>query len=269
LKVSALTLWMLPILQVLFFAGCVYYFPLTPSGSFVLLLLAAFLLSLSLHVTYHEVAHHCREWGQPIAVMAGLLLSILMGVSFQAYRIGHFNHHRYNNGIEDFTSTWKQQGESYAPRNLLFYCLSWPRAYLQFPALVKKAMIDSDADSTALLRCLIESGLLTGVIIFLFYYDSTVALLYLALVYFGWALISLHNYGQHIPVGYGAFPATSYAAGWYNRLLFKNGLHYEHHLNPAVPIAELAVDSSAPLVRWPHFILPLVSAAKYFERKDS
>jgi fatty acid desaturase len=267
LKVSSLTLYVLPGLEVLLFVGSVYFLPVSLTATLVLLLLASFFLSLSLHVTYHEVAHRCKQWGEGTTRLMGLLLTILMGNSFHAYKIGHFNHHHYSNTIDDFTSTWKKQGDQYVPQNLLIYCLSWPKAILLFHAQAKKAHADGDADKAELFWSLVESSISIGFIIFLFYHNVTVGILYLALIYIGWALISLHNYGQHIPDEYGKFLATSFPARWYNRLLFNNGLHYEHHLHPGIPISGLESDAEAPLVRWPHFIAPFVSSRNYLIRQ--
>ena len=267
MKVSSLTLYALPGLELLLFVGSVYFLPISLTATLVLLLSASFFLSLSLHVTYHEVAHHCKQWEEGTARLMGLLLTIFMGISFHAYRTGHFNHHRYSNTIDDFTSTWKKQGDQYVPQNLLIYCLSWPKVFLLFYSQGKKAHADGDADLTELFWSLLESSLLLGFIIFLFYHDVAIGILYLVLVYIGWVLISLHNFGQHVPVGYGQFLATSFPARWYNRLLFNNGLHYEHHLHPGMPIAELKAEAEAPEVRWPHFIVPFVPSSNYLVRQ--
>ena len=266
MKVTAATLFVLPAIELVFFVLAVTSFQETPVLSVLYLLAAAFFLCLSLHVTYHEVAHHCARWGSKVQIPLGILLSLLMGVSFHAYRMGHFNHHRYNNRLEDFTSTWVQKSGQPVARNLLIYCLTWPRAFLFLLPQAKKVLQDGDAIPRDILLCLVESGLLLLLIAGLFSYDWVVAIFYIELAYIGWALIGLHNYGQHLPVKYGEFVATSYPATWYNRLLFNNGLHYEHHMHPAEPIAKLNADPDAPMIRWPHFIVPLVSPNRFFEK---
>jgi fatty acid desaturase len=266
LKVSSITLYALPLLEVLLFTGSVFSFASAPVISAVLLLLAAFFLSLSLHVTYHEVAHHCGQWRKDAEVFMGVLLSLLMGISFHAYRLGHFNHHRYNNTLADFTSTWMKTGDGYVAKNLLIYCLTWPKVFLFASQQTRKTLEDGDASNGDIRLSAIEGGSILVFIAFLYSFDLVAVIMYVALVYLGWALVSLHNYGQHLPVEYGKFVATSYPATWYNRLLFKNGLHYEHHLYPGDPIAGLEADAQAPAIRWPHFIVPFVSSNQYFTR---
>ena len=103
-RVSVLTLFLLPAIELVLFVLAVASFADRPVVAILLLLGAAFFLCLSLHVTYHEVAHHCARWGLAVEIPLGFLLSLLMGISFHAYRMGHFNHHRYSNRLEDFTS---------------------------------------------------------------------------------------------------------------------------------------------------------------------
>ena len=89
----------------------------------------------------------------------------------------------------------------------------------------------------------------------LLWWDPRQAGLYLVYVYFGWALIALHNYGQHPPHP-GA--VRSLHGRWYNRLTANNGLHAEHHAHPATPIPALVADPTARQTTWPHPLAALV-----------
>ena len=90
---------------------------------------------------------------------------------------------------------------------------------------------------------------------FLYWLSPLALLLYVVLFYVGWCLGSLHNFGQHLPTNYDTpLRATTYSAAWYNRLFFNNGLHFEHHRRPGVPIVKLQPDSEGEPVSVPHLL---------------
>lgn len=261
-RVSELPLFVVPSIQVLLFCAAVATYPASPGLAIVALLVAALAMCLSLHMSYHEAAHRSARWPAWRRILTGILLTPLLGMSFHAYRVSHWNHHRYNNGLRDFTTTWTLRDGEPRPKNLLWYCLSWPRIFFETSRLFKTALAEGDADARVLTWSSIEGLLLLAWLFALASYSMTALWLYFGLVYAGWTLISLHNYGQHLPVDYDNwYRTTSYAGPWYNRLLFNNGLHYEHHVSPGAPIAELAPDEDAEPVTVPHLLAPFSSRA--------
>ena len=125
--------------------------------------------------------------------------------------------------------------------------------------MFKTAVDDGDANAKVLLWARVEAVFLLSWLIFLTWLSPAAVLLYVSLIYLGWALISLHNFGQHLPRDYGTlYRTTSFQAPWYNRAFFNNGLHFEHHRRPAVPIADLQADEAAEQLTVPHLLAPFV-----------
>jgi len=254
-RTHPVTLFVVPCLELACFVAAIAILPFSVALSVAFVLLAAVFLSFALHISYHEVAHRFGRWPTAARLSVGLGLTALMGVSFHSYRIGHFNHHRFDNRLGDFTSTWKIVDGKPVRWGLLPYCLTWPRAYFTWPQLARSALQNGDATRGELLAAAVESLLPLGVVAGLLVWIPAVAVLYMLLIYAGWALVSLHNFGQHPPRHYdGEIEATSYSAPWYNRLTFNNGLHYEHHKDPGIPIAELVPDGAAPQVASSHLL---------------
>lgn len=90
---------------------------------------------------------------------------------------------------------------------------------------------------------------------------------YFMMVYLGWVLIALHNYGQHLPIIYGTQKANSYLSGFYNWLFVNNGLHEEHHEEPSKSYWELQPNPKTPhsIIPKPH-IMEAISPAKNKDR---
>jgi fatty acid desaturase len=257
---SSVSLYLLPIAELLLFVAAVLMFPTSVFLGALLLFLAALALCLSLHLSYHEVAHRSGRWPIWRRVLTGLSLTPLMGVSFHGYRISHWNHHRTNNGLDDITTTWVDAEGGPRPRNVAAYCLSWPKVFFTGPIQFKTALADGDASARVVLWSALESVLQLTWVILLGLLTPVTLLLYVALIYIGWALISLQNYGQHLPVNYrSALRTTSFHNTLYNRFLHNNGLHQEHHQIPAKPIRELEADISAQQVTVPHLLAPFAA----------
>ena len=100
-----------------------------------------------------------------------------------------------------------------------------------------------------------EAFAILGLLLVLGLLSWKFAVLYAVMVYVGWALVSVHNYGQHPPHTPAAIP--SFSSRWYNRLFFNNGLHYEHHAEQSRPWHELEADSRAPQIHQSHLLSPL------------
>ena len=79
-------------------------------------------------------------------------------------------------------------------------------------------------------------------------------LAYLSMVYIGWALIAMHNYGQHLPDVYGGTKGHSYYGRLYNLLTVYNGLHYEHHHRPSVKDWHLRTPVAHAEIEHPHLL---------------
>jgi fatty acid desaturase len=250
---------LIPALEVVFLMAAIVAFPSQPLSAVLLVALASLALCFALHMSYHEVAHRSGKWCASRQLVTGLLLTPLLGVAFHGYRISHWNHHRYNNGLEDFTTTWKNENGHPAPKNIFVYCFSWPEVFVYGPQLFRKSVNDGDASHRELWWCRAESLFLVSWIAFLYWLSPAALFLYLELIYIGWVLVSLHNFGQHLPMNHESpLRTTSYNAAWYNRAFFNNGLHYEHHRRPAVPIAALQPESDSEPVTVPHLLAAFV-----------
>ncbi len=207
-------------------------------------------LNFTIHVCAHELVHYSDR--HPLPVWANMFISSVAGLSFDAYRFHHHNHHEHNNGPEDFSRTWRMTRHGPTGYSVWRYAVGWP---IQVARTVRALHAAKHLDQPPMVhrRMRYESCSILGMVILLALCSWQFALLYVAMVYFGWSLVSVHNYGQHPPEA--PSEATSYASGaWYNRLFFNNGLHYEHHAEPTKPWHELRPDSRAPQITEPHLI---------------
>lgn len=247
-----------PLLELGFFAGSVAALQHSLWISLLCLLLACLSLSFGIHIFFHECVHRNTQY----PLLFKWLASSLMGLPFDGYRIHHYNHHTFENGPEDFSSTWKSQGETKVPFSVWSYTLGWPR---QLIASVKcKTPFGGSPESANRIKEKIPSQKLALLITLLLLAIAgwKFVLLYLALIYFGWAFTSLHNYGQHPPIeGEGS---STYVHSLYNILFFNNGLHWEHHRYPSVLWNEITAHANSPRITWPH----ILNALKPFNSKE-
>jgi fatty acid desaturase len=218
------------------------------------LMLAALLLCLSVHVSVHEAVHHPQLARFPLA---GPFFSVVVGLPFQGYRWHHLNHHRWNNALEDYSSTWRSTPDGPRPWPLWRYVLGWPRQLVRSGLAMRAADAAGEVPRATRRAIRLEQATVLILIAVLVVAAPRVAVQYLALVYVGWALIALQNLGQHPPRVYGVERPTSYYSALYNRLLFRNGLHAEHHDEPHRAWHEL---EAAPRVsiHAPHLLQPFV-----------
>jgi fatty acid desaturase len=223
-----------------------------PLSAGLAFLAAALMLCVSVHVSVHEAVHQHHLARFP---GAGALFSIVMGLPFEGYRWHHMNHHRWNNRLEDYSTTWRETAFGPRPWPLLRYVLEWPRQLARSAAAMRAAAAGGQLSLTAQRAVRAQKHVLLVFLVSLVLLAPRIALAYLALVYVGWALIALQNYGQHPPRAYGAETATSYHASLYNRLLFRNGLHAEHHEQPQLPWHLLEARAEVP-IRRPHLLQP-------------
>jgi fatty acid desaturase len=229
-----------------------------PFMALALLLVAALALSLAVHVFFHECIHFST--GRPLPRAFTWLASTAMGLPFDGYRIHHYNHHRHDNGAADFSSTWRFDGSAREPRAAWSYALSWPRQSIAAGMYVRKhAREPSESNWTAEIatRMPAQRWVLLIVLAALALASWPYAIMYVALVYLGWTAVALHNYGQHPPCSPAGGDATTWDQPLYNRLVFNNGLHWEHHARPDLAWNELTADGRSPRIRLPHLLQPL------------
>jgi fatty acid desaturase len=244
----------LPLLQVAVFVASCWIAPSQPWVAGALFLASAVLLCLSVHVGIHEAVHHPELARFPLA---GPVLSLAMGLPFQGYRWHHLNHHRWNNELPDYSSTWRGTAAGPRPWPLLPYVLGWPRQLVRSGLAMRAADAAGQVPPRVKRAIRVEQATLLVTVAVLAAFAPGVALRYLALVYVGWALIALQNYGQHPPREYGREAPTSYYSALYNRLLFRNGFHAEHHERPQVPWYAIAA-SPRGSIRAPHLLHPFL-----------
>jgi fatty acid desaturase len=219
-----------PALQLAAFAlSCALAGP-QPLASALLFLAACVLLCASVHVSIHEVVH--RRGG---GALTGPLMTLVIGLPFEGYRWHHWNHHRWNNRLEDYSTTWRATRSGPRPWPMALYVLAWSWQLVRSGLAMRSAATRGEVPLATQRAIRREQATLLLTVCVLLVAVPTLALRYVALVYIGWALIALHNYRQHPPRRYGADIATSYYGALYNRLLFRNGLHAEHHDRPQVP----------------------------------
>ncbi len=219
---------------------------------------AALALSLTVHLVVHEWLHQ----GHPFGIAGEFLASSLIGMPFDAYRWHHWNHHRHENGLEDYSSTWVGTPEDPRPRSLLAYALLWPaqaqRSRRDFRRLDGAGSLPPGIAARVHRQKRFLQLLLLGLALA----SPWAAFLYLALVYLGWALIGVHNYGQHLPVDYHGPRTTSFRARGYNAWLLNNGLHAEHHADPSIPWDRLEPGNQGRDLRWPHPLAAFLEAPR-------
>jgi fatty acid desaturase len=245
-----------PVLQAAALAGAWAFGDSHPGLGLGLLGLASVLLCLSVHVSLHEAVHQTALARSPLA---GPFFSLVIGLPFQGYRWHHLNHHRWNNTLPDYSTTWRPGPGGPRPWPLWRYVLGWPRQLVR-SGLAMRAAYAAGAIPVRVHRATRgEQATLLLALVALLAFAPLAAAGYLLVVYVGWALIALQNYGQHPPREYGRDLPTSYYSALYNRLLFQNGLHAEHHERPHVPWHALVADPQAP-IHAPHLLHPLLGA---------
>lgn len=241
-----------PVMEVACFAAAVAFGPEQPLAALGMLALTAVMLCFALHITYHEWVHQ----GHPGGLAGELVISALIGLPLDGYRWHHLNHHRHENALEDYSTTWEPGPQRPVAQVWWRYVLGWPRQ------LVRSAKDMRERDRAGMLppglgaRVRRQKRALGALFVTLLVVRWPVALAYLLTTYAGWALVSLHNFGQHPPVSYGDALATSYRGSLYNLVFCQNGLHHEHHRDPALPWDRLVPLEGAPLVERPHLLIP-------------
>jgi len=248
-----------PLVQVAAFvsAGVTYAeFPWIAAG---LLAVSVLSLDLTVHIFLHECIH-ALHW-ERVPWPGAFALTAIGGLPFDGYRLHHYNHHRHDNGPEDFSTTWSWDGSGgRRPRNLLAYMILWPGELARARRAIRIQAAAGEIPPGLQSRLRLQKIFLGALLLTLALVSWPWALGYAVMVYGGWALVSLHNYGQHLPIE-GRGPVTSVPGRAYNALLFNNGLHVEHHANPAVPWHSITPDPASQRTAAPHLVAPLLPGA--------
>lgn len=243
-----------PLLETLAFAGGIYL------QSIWLLLLAAFLLSLSVHISFHEWVHRTGEKQTGAQRFVSYLGSLALGLPVDAYRWHHYQHHKSPNGPEDYSSTWHWTRFGPVPMHWFTYSVLWPwqlaRAHLHVRALCK----DREIPAWIIDYSKPQKWFLAVAVAAMFVIAWRVGVAYLGVIYLGWVFTALHNYGQHPPTA--GNPIPSIESPMYNGLLFNNGLHWEHHDKPALSWHELQPSPQSVRISLPHPLHALKAGVK-------
>jgi fatty acid desaturase len=189
-----------PVLQTLAFASSCLLATAQPWWAGALLLLASLLLCLTVHVSVHEAVHHPSLARFPLS---GPIFTIVMGLPLQGYRWHHFNHHRWNNALEDYSSTWRSTRDGPRPWPLGRYVLGWPRQVVRSGLSMRAADAAGQVPRATRRAIRVEQATVLLWLGALATFAPRLALQYAALVYVGWGLIALQNFGQHPPRDYG------------------------------------------------------------------
>lgn len=246
-----------PVVQVLtFYLACHYLVHNELLLASALIFVCGLFLSFSLHISFHYHVHH-KPNNLLFRRILDLLISVLLGFPFHFYQIQHFIHHKYDNGIEDFTSTYKMENGLLVPKSILSYSLLW------FTQINRRSKFSEKATSLGFLNKKIrrkiagESLFTLFCLVCLFTIKPFYVIAYIVMIYLGWVFIALHNYGQHLPDSQLSKIGYSYYGKFYNYLFLNNGLHYEHHDKPGIKYWDLKEDkNNAGLNKWIHLFDP-------------
>ncbi len=241
------------VMQAFSFICALYYMNDRIFVSAFLLLCSGLFMNFSLHITIHHFVHF-KYSNRLMNILFESLYTLNLGLPFNFYQMQHFNHHRYDNSIGDFSSTWILKENKIVPKGLFRYVFMWwvPSGVNMIVKAESEGYL-SIKEKKKLLPQLILIGalyILIGLI------NPWYCLMYIIMIYIGWSLISLTNYGQHLPRKYGEEFTYSYSGRWYNFFFFNNGLHHEHHKEPNLNYNELKNSKVNPLFV-PHLLASL------------
>ena len=260
--VAILRLIFFPVCQAAFFVSACAFAGHSWPTSLCLVVLASLAFNFSVHISFHECVHMGES--RKIPVWMPYLMTVFLGLPLDGYRIHHNNHHQHNNGRGDYSSTWAWTVEGRRPYGLWSYVFLWPlmlhKARLDIAERVRKGVISAKVAH----RVASQKLALIVMLALLFVTNPIYVGLYFVMVYLGWALVSLHNYGQHPPISELDGHGVTVAGQVYNYLLANNGLHWEHHKAPSLAWHELQNDPRSPKIRSSHLIEPFLTRRTKF-----
>lgn len=247
-----IALHIFPLLQGLFFIGAISIYKANFIWALVLWFAAALFMNFSLHIVVHHYVHFRfkLKW---LDRLFELFYTLIIAMPFNFYRMQHFNHHRYNNLIGDFTSTWEQEKEGVVASKYFNYSFLW---FINgtIKQNIHQAKSEGDLPRERQSRMKMELVFLAIFYGMLFYLNPIFALAYIGLFYLGWCFIASTNFGQHLPLVYSQTVGHSFYNKFYNWLFFNNGLHYEHHAHPSLDYPDLKAEYKSE-ISWPHLLM--------------
>jgi fatty acid desaturase len=168
----------------------------------------------------------------------GIINSMNFGLPQILYKHHHIAHHQHNNDqknnhtTKDPSSTYRF-GKNGRQEHFIPYC--GLGLFRDGTEIAFKSAIQKKSDALQLLLQTLSSIVFHGVLIYLNWQWYLVC--YAPVFYFGWFLAHMENYYEH-------FKATdtknrfsnsvSYYNRFYNFLMFNEGYHQEHHIQPSI-----------------------------------
>lgn len=158
-----------------------------------------------------------------------VLNSVNLGLPQILYKYHHLNHHRYNNSMEDPSSTYLF-GKNHQQEHWITYS-----AFSLLRDGTKKAWIQTlqKKEGHFLATEIVAVLIFCGILVFIDW--KFFLMMYLPLFYCGWFLAHVENYFEHYKARapsdrFGN--AVSHYSKIYNILMFNEGYHQEHHISP-------------------------------------
>ncbi len=247
-----LALHIFPIIQISCFVTAILVLEQHWLWSVLLIIVAAVFLNFTLHITVHHYVHF-RFKNEVLDTIATFLYSAILVLPFNFYRMQHLNHHRFDNRIEDLTSTWKVVDKKIVAKNFFGYSFFW---FIRGASAngIKTSLENGDLTKSELTKIKFQFLFILAIYLLLILLNPWSALAYGIMFYLGWSLIAITNYGQHLPLNYDQPIAYSYPNKFYNILFFNNGLHLEHHEKPWLNYDELKPGGKAK-IKSPHLLV--------------
>lgn len=196
--------------------------------------IAMFLVELLLYyfnpiVITHNFLHTPFFKSTELNLAFSTMNSMNLGLPQILYKYHHLNHHRHNNSLEDPSSTYL-----FGKNNLQEHWIPYS-AFSLLRDGTKKAWAQTLHKKEGHL-------LLTEILAVIVFWTALAAInwrflvfAYIPLFYCGWFLAHVENYFEHYKAKapsdrFGN--AVSFYPDWYNRIMFNEGFHQEHHISP-------------------------------------
>ena len=229
-----LALLIFPFAELVLFSFAVLSLHGHPVVTIAWLCSAGLALCLSVHICFHEMVHATGPEDSFTRLLSAYAATLMQGMPFDGYRCHHYNHHRHSNNLEDYSSTWEASPAGPQAQTWWRYALLWPRQILKARADMRAQGLEGRLPRWIQRRIRREKWALILTMTGLGIVSWKALLLYVGVIYCGWALVALYNYRQHPPSD-PREAILSYRGAFYNFIFCNNGLHREHHAQPDIP----------------------------------